>query len=353
MYHIRLLILVVVIVIVNNLRSSRQLHVVVIGAGPVGLIHAIAAARSGAKVTVIEKRLNYSRSVWFDLYPKPWYPSIDILQDLQFEQDNNTPYAVHEYAKDRKVVTIQAKTLETFLAKSAQNFRVQIMRQTEFVGINYSSTHGKRNQAVALSNPGSKYLFIEFDVLLGADGSKSKVRELANIDLLPKNSFLDHFSGEKIMADGLKQIALVVDFRMMTTTNGSLSCPTEKTHLNNSDEKLNPWTAGFYIPEVSTVYKRFYFEHCQLQVFLNHRIGDNFSNSEDLSLLKSWDILMKISQIYLDIEFETVEQLKMLTYESSMMILHIQILAAASSSTLLDTENPGILLLAGGMYSPV
>ena len=44
-------------------RSADALHVVVVGAGPAGLLTAIEATRAGAAVTVLEKRSEYMRSV--------------------------------------------------------------------------------------------------------------------------------------------------------------------------------------------------------------------------------------------------------------------------------------------------
>lgn len=34
---------------------------------------------AGAKVTVVEKRSDYRRNVWFDLEPRPWSASLEKL----------------------------------------------------------------------------------------------------------------------------------------------------------------------------------------------------------------------------------------------------------------------------------
>jgi hypothetical protein len=52
---------------------SKDVKVVVVGGGPVGLLSAIAAQLTGAAVTVIEKRLQYKRSVWYS------YPCLPLL----------------------------------------------------------------------------------------------------------------------------------------------------------------------------------------------------------------------------------------------------------------------------------
>ena len=54
--------------------KPRRKRVAVIGGGPVGLLHGVAAARAGANVVVFERRAPgpklYSRRVWFDLEPR-------------------------------------------------------------------------------------------------------------------------------------------------------------------------------------------------------------------------------------------------------------------------------------------
>lgn len=78
--------------------ASSSLQIVVAGAGPVGLLSAIAALQAGAWVTVVEQRTAYRRNVWFDLTGEGLdSPSQAILeswglfdQRVRVQRHNNT-----------------------------------------------------------------------------------------------------------------------------------------------------------------------------------------------------------------------------------------------------------------------
>ena len=53
----------------NN--NSNGKEIIIVGGGPVALINAIEAYKAGNLVHLIEKRTNYSRDIWFDLYELP------------------------------------------------------------------------------------------------------------------------------------------------------------------------------------------------------------------------------------------------------------------------------------------
>jgi hypothetical protein len=93
---------------------ETQALVVVVGAGPVGLISAVQAHASGARVLVIEKRRNYTRDIWFDLLP----PKFDGLAVPLLEAWGffalELPY-VREVQQGTGIVTVQCHVLQSFL----------------------------------------------------------------------------------------------------------------------------------------------------------------------------------------------------------------------------------------------
>jgi hypothetical protein len=52
--------------------SNNSTRIVVAGAGPVGLAHALELYRQGYRnIVVFDRRLTYTRNIWFDLYSEP------------------------------------------------------------------------------------------------------------------------------------------------------------------------------------------------------------------------------------------------------------------------------------------
>ena len=119
--------------------GSSDVKVVVVGAGPVGLLSALQAYTAGRKlsfpllhsrsrshshslsplshsqcsgasvVAVYEKRLNYSRDIWFDLYAMPFSRALVVLRQLGF--DALSPYIQHINSEPKDqihVITIRA-----------------------------------------------------------------------------------------------------------------------------------------------------------------------------------------------------------------------------------------------------
>jgi len=121
-----------------QLPPLRRQRVVVVGAGPVGLLAAVEAWSNyfSEKVTVLEKRTGYSRDIWFDLYPPPWYNTLTVLQDLgYFHQIGDRKLS--EFPGNRTAYTVRAASLERFLAKVALTVGISIEYGSEFQHICY------------------------------------------------------------------------------------------------------------------------------------------------------------------------------------------------------------------------
>ena len=89
----------------------RDFHVVVVGGGIVGLSHALEAWESGiGHVSLVEKRANYTRDVWFDLYGAPWFSSLEKLRswglyDVDLDLINH----------DERAISVRAQMMERHL----------------------------------------------------------------------------------------------------------------------------------------------------------------------------------------------------------------------------------------------
>jgi 2-polyprenyl-6-methoxyphenol hydroxylase-like FAD-dependent oxidoreductase len=246
-----------------------------------------------------------------------------------------------------KAITIQAKTLEHFLTDIATSHGVHILKNTEFQSIQFSKHKDMPHKAIAMDTEKNTSLEIQFDILVGADGAKSAVRNAAQIRFKEIDTFRDVFSGQLVNHKGLKQVAVVVDFKRIKKEDKWI-CPPEREFDVLSGEKLHPWFAGFYNDQITTVFKRFYFDHCQMQIFLNQDTGNSLLNSNSSESV--WNLIWNVSKIYLDVEYENVSNLKRATYESSVNILPIQIFSAEHTAQVIMGDRPAVLLLVGGTY---
>lgn len=139
--------------------------VVVIGGGPTGLAAAIEAHSTGAKVTVVEKRGKYIRentlflyTVTLDLFDK-WKLAVSNMTELEFN------------GQRRGFVLI--KDLEDSLTKRVQELGIKRV-QGEFRDF-------AKEQRAAIIQGAEGEILLPYDVLVGADGANSRVREKLNI----------------------------------------------------------------------------------------------------------------------------------------------------------------------------
>jgi len=302
-------------------------NVLVVGGGPVGLLSALEASRPGAHVHVVEKREAYTRDIWFDLYPEPWYISQTVLRDLgYFEQKGDRKD--WELPLNKTAYTVRALTLERFLAKVVAVLDIPIFYGTRYDGVcaqdgrlaallnpSSSPTNLLKIQppegsgtafakpCPALEPPGGTRVFT-FDLLVGADGSKGAVAPAVGLDYVTLESFRMFLRNKerRVVVRGLKQVSMLLEIK----TDGDGRCP----NVTSND----PYYVGFVVDGVTAVFKRFYYGHCQMQFLFSRKMGrsllQHLEEEEIEENILPWNLILKVCRVVLERSFASVAELK-------------------------------------------
>jgi 2-polyprenyl-6-methoxyphenol hydroxylase-like FAD-dependent oxidoreductase len=145
--------------------AKAPLRVLVVGGGPSGLVSSITAAEAGCHVTLVEKRGNYTRGIWFDLQGKPHGIGLDMLRRWGLEQELTRAEDYERFQYDAAVLDVacvRCGALEEFLKRKALAVGVRVDTYTY----------------VSLEQLDQDYTY---DVLIGADSINSQVRTDAGI----------------------------------------------------------------------------------------------------------------------------------------------------------------------------
>ncbi len=137
--------------------TAAPLSLLVVGGGPVGLSSALAIREAcpECNVTVWERRASYTRNIWFDLAPGPFW---GVAADWVRQRCPLLPFVESSSGEDSMaaIATVRCQVLEAHLLQACENRGIQVVR-------------GKIWRSPADS--------AAFDVLVGADGPRSRVRE--------------------------------------------------------------------------------------------------------------------------------------------------------------------------------
>jgi 2-polyprenyl-6-methoxyphenol hydroxylase-like FAD-dependent oxidoreductase len=151
-----------------NLEKSDPLSVLIIGGGPAGLATAIEAKKSGAKVTLIEKRNEYSRPQRLFLFD----PSIQLLKRWQVTVPQ---LQIAELGDGSCIGFVEINRLEEGLENKVKELDIQRI-QGEFKALG-------SNKTAVISTPEQEELKISYDIIVGADGAHSRVREVLGLEI--------------------------------------------------------------------------------------------------------------------------------------------------------------------------
>eukprot|EP01080_Neovahlkampfia_damariscottae_P001552 gene1552-12678_t len=268
-------------------RQINPVDVVIIGAGPIGLLTALQTYGSGSTIRLFEKRKFYTRNTWLDLYPRPYSLAYDIMMHLGFTNDTeHIPQKIGN--SNESVITIRTKVLEEFLFHVAKIIGIEINFERKFL-INDSND----NRIKVLNLKTNKIESYKYNVLIGADGTKSDVREFQKFPFTKVEEFQLKNEGA-LELPGLSQLSFLVNF---DSVNGK--CP----ELKDQKELIisDPWMIGFEIPSIHSLFKRWYNGHCQLQIlFLNRPANQILENFKKDALQYLYSKVIKKSYYHLN-----------------------------------------------------
>ena len=179
--------------------SQREAQVIVVGAGPVGLVTALGLAQKGVKVLVLEKNSIEVPPQWRGSTIHP--PTLAIFDELgladeiisgaikvevlQYRDLEITDVVTYDYSCLAGIVKFpfrlqfeQYKVLKLLRNAAALDSNIQIRYESLIESVSQDSD----GVSVVASQAGTKHV-LRADWLVGADGSHSAVRKALNIEL--------------------------------------------------------------------------------------------------------------------------------------------------------------------------
>lgn len=302
----------------NNQGSMRV--VVVVGAGPAGLLAALTAWRRGAHVVVVEKRMTYERDTWFDVSNGAWGDALDEMERwgiflLEDELDVGEMIAKDDFSGQVKlgdILPIRCESLERFLAQTCFLLGLDMRYGVKFERMNEACT-------AALTSAGDE---IPFDVIVGADGhtqESSTLREQLGI--------------EEETVPNLRQMSLFLRFKQ---------CPTIR------ESALDDWEVSIEVPWVVMVYRRFFSDQCDLQVLLD----ENAAHLIETGYMKAWDLLILVANWSLPLEFPTKKELRAAVTTDEPQIVVTPLTRSSVSTVCANPECKSVGVLVGDAVFP-
>ena len=222
--------------------------VVVVGAGPVGLINAVQAALLGGNVSVFEKRSRFAtRDVWFDVASPTVntlsqnHDSLGFLLKLGMSEFLDLNETRHENVDGRggSIWTLPLIGITRFLSTIL-----------EILGVTITYDH-----PITTIDPSPSVLTCI------ADGAISPLASSLSIPYVPPPSVV--LEGNNFGVPSPHNTLIVT----LAPTN--TSCPELR---NGRDGKvIDPYFPGFVLSHlgVTSIFKRFFHNHCSMQIFFD------------------------------------------------------------------------------------
>lgn len=150
---------------------EKPLSVVIVGGGPAGLATAIEACDKGMHTVVIEKRSSYTRSQLVFLFN----PTLELLEKWEVVAPSMKVVKLRE---NQRVGLIKLSDLETALACRVAELPIDRIEGR------FTEVHSSWIEVAA----GNEQIEIPYDILVGADGMHSHVREIMEVPCISMGS---------------------------------------------------------------------------------------------------------------------------------------------------------------------
>lgn len=347
----------------ENLSFKQRKHVVIIGLGPIGLITALELIKYSIKhpkslhITFIEKRMSYTRNIWFDLYPEPYAPTMNVLFDLGLHLID-TDFEKHiQYIDQSKLWTIRCQILEKLLfwyifeintnnhhydninllrgykfekiVKITKNDLIQYELNNQYKILNYNEneihfikfpTHFFISKFTKVDD--QMNFLVPFHLIIGTDGYSSQVREKSDSKHLTRESFIvgNQFK-YKIFKEDLHQTAILVNLQSIKLPNGKKVCP-EPAIDPITNTTISPWRPAFEFNGVLAVFKRLYAPendgYCQIQILIGNDFEKSLLKNSNINTnTKLWKFVLDVLNYVLKEKLSSINELKKILLNSS------------------------------------
>jgi 2-polyprenyl-6-methoxyphenol hydroxylase-like FAD-dependent oxidoreductase len=176
--------------------TPRQIPVLIVGAGPVGLVFAAEMARYGIEARIIDKSegtKEISKALILHVRTQEVLDAMGISQELQAEANPLRRVEIIGYGKHlghgwldgvnspyRHPVILGQNVTERVLQQHLNRLGVQVEWQTEATGL----TQDAEGVTVTLRGPNGQEEIVHASYVLGADGTHSLVRERAGLEFV-------------------------------------------------------------------------------------------------------------------------------------------------------------------------
>ena len=124
-----------------------------------------------------------------------------------------------------------------------------------------------------------------FDVLVGADGAKSRVRASLNCSMHSVSTFQVPMPRSSQQSDNSQILEVSVGDVLRFPTailRFATDAATGRCPQLRSDTNSDPFAVRVAVPEVTSVFKRFFHGHCELQVAFDATAAASFVSSEEI-----------------------------------------------------------------------
>lgn len=173
-------------------------HVLIAGAGPVGLVSALALAQAGIRVTILERHASLAEDLRASTFHPPTLDLLEQFDGLPAELVAQGLIARHTQQRDRRQGLIAEFDMDVLRNDTRHPYRLQCeqwkltrllharLRLLDHVTLHFESGLEQlaqdENGVTVQVRQGKEIIRLQGDYLIGADGAWSAARQAAGID---------------------------------------------------------------------------------------------------------------------------------------------------------------------------